>query len=242
MPNLVLFLDDGGVMSDNRLRGPQWQRLLGEFFPPILGGTPEDWAAANRAAVSGWSDDYVQRLWREANGDYAAFVRLDRLAWLRSMCAFLRMPEPPESTCLELAARAAAYVRPRVRATIPGAVEAIERLHEMGYKLHTASAESSQDLEDYLGAMGVRSCFGRLYGPDLAGTLKIGPEYYARVFADASVAPEQALVVDDRPAAIDWATGVGARAVFIGAQAAVREGQMCLNSLAELPAVIAGLD
>jgi HAD superfamily hydrolase (TIGR01509 family) len=192
--------------------------------------------------VAGWSDDYVQRLWRDAHCDYATFVRLDRLAWLRSMCDFLRIPEPPEASCLELAEHAAAYVRPRIRAAIPGAVEAIQHLHEMGYKLHTASAESSHELADYLGPMGVRTCFGRLYGPDLVGTLKTGPEYYARVFADAGVAPEQALVVDDRPDAIAWAMGIGARGVLISSQAAIQVGPMCLHSLLELPAVIAGLD
>jgi hypothetical protein len=31
----VLFLDDGGVMDDNTLRVPQWQRPLSEFFPPV---------------------------------------------------------------------------------------------------------------------------------------------------------------------------------------------------------------
>ena len=52
----ALFLDDSGVMNDPALRVPQWDRLLSEFFPPILGGTPEAWAAANRVVMP--------RLWR----------------------------------------------------------------------------------------------------------------------------------------------------------------------------------
>ncbi|MFQ5795557.1 MAG: hypothetical protein ACE5JP_10975 [Candidatus Bipolaricaulia bacterium] len=47
---MVLFVDDGGVLNDNTRRSLQWQRLLGEFFPPILGGTPESWAEANPQA------------------------------------------------------------------------------------------------------------------------------------------------------------------------------------------------
>lgn len=39
MGRLTIFVDDGGVMNDNRLRAPQWRRLLGEFFPPRLGGS-----------------------------------------------------------------------------------------------------------------------------------------------------------------------------------------------------------
>lgn len=33
-----VFLLDDGVMNDTRLRGPQYQRLAGEFFASRLGG------------------------------------------------------------------------------------------------------------------------------------------------------------------------------------------------------------
>ena len=33
-------------MNDSRRRSVQWQRLVGEFFAPRLGGTAEAWAAA----------------------------------------------------------------------------------------------------------------------------------------------------------------------------------------------------
>jgi len=39
----VVFLDDGGVLNDNDRRAVEWRRLLGEFFAPRLGGTPEAW-------------------------------------------------------------------------------------------------------------------------------------------------------------------------------------------------------
>ncbi|MFZ5991900.1 MAG: hypothetical protein ACOYW9_09055 [Deinococcota bacterium] len=51
----VIFLDDGGVVSPppcmaGRARGGVMgnhrQRLLGEFLPSVLGGTPEGWAEA----------------------------------------------------------------------------------------------------------------------------------------------------------------------------------------------------
>ena len=96
----VLFVDDGGVMNDNALRGSQWQRLLGKFFPPILGGTPEAWAEANRIVGP--------RLWEgyglsgQADVDYAAYDRVYRTAWLGGMCwrsvSMIRTaPGPPSS-------------------------------------------------------------------------------------------------------------------------------------------------
>jgi hypothetical protein len=48
---LMIFLDDGGVMNDNSQRASQWQRLVSEFFLPLLGGTKEAWIEANRVAV-----------------------------------------------------------------------------------------------------------------------------------------------------------------------------------------------
>ena len=67
--------------------------------------------------------------------------------------------------------------------------------------------------------MGVRDCFGRLFGPDLIDTHKAGPEFYACLLADAGVAPEAALVVDDNPMVLRWATQVGAKTVLVGAAA-----------------------
>jgi beta-phosphoglucomutase-like phosphatase (HAD superfamily) len=95
-------------------------------------------------------------------------------------------------------------------------VDAIRMLHRQGYMLHTTSGESSLDLAGYLQAMGVSDCFGRLYGPDLIDTFKEGPEYYERMLADLGISPADALVVDDSPRAIQWATQVGARAVLVG--------------------------
>jgi hypothetical protein len=48
----VLFLDDGGVLNDNTVRGPQWRRLVGEYFAPRLGGDPAAWAEANRTVTT----------------------------------------------------------------------------------------------------------------------------------------------------------------------------------------------
>lgn len=139
------------------------------------------------------------------------------------------------------------HVIPKLRPAFPGALEAIRRLRAMGYDLHTASGELSDQLELYLAALGVRDCFGRLYGPDLVGVLKTAPEFYQRVFADAGVPPAQAVVVDDKPQCVAWAQEVGARGVLVGAAervgapAPAQGPVLCLASLADLPSAIATL-
>ncbi|MCX8212923.1 MAG: hypothetical protein OTJ97_00160 [SAR202 cluster bacterium] len=50
MPTLAvttIFLDDGGVMNDNTLRGREWQRHVGEYLSPRLGGSLQAWGNAN---------------------------------------------------------------------------------------------------------------------------------------------------------------------------------------------------
>ena len=43
----AVFLDDGGVLNDNDCRAPEWRRLLGEYFAPRFGGTPQAWGEAD---------------------------------------------------------------------------------------------------------------------------------------------------------------------------------------------------
>ncbi len=232
----VIFLDDGGVMNDNRLRAEQWQRMVGEFFAPILGGSTTSWAEANRVVMDTF---FVPAAWQarlRAFSDFRTFDDNYQVDWLHSMCAIVDVSPPPDAETIDLAHRASASIIRRVHSAFPGAVEAIRTLHARGFTLHTASGESSRELAGYLEAMGVRDCFGRLFGPDLIDTHKAGPEFYACLLADAGVAPEAALVVDDNPMVLRWATQVGARTVLVGAAATDGfETTFRIGSLAELP-------
>ena len=233
MPKLVVLLDDGGVMNDNSVRGGQWQRLVGEYFAPRLGGAPGAWAAANKAvidrlmAAGGW--DGLMR----AAPDYAAYEENYFVRWLTEMCAEVGVPAPPVVDCVAQGVAAETYIIPRVWSAFPGAVDAIRTLSAAGYTLHTASGGGSRLLGMYLEAMGVRACFGRLYGSDLIETFKIAPDYYARILADLALPAEAALFVDDSPRALSWAAEVGARTLLVAESDA--GGFKRVGSLAEVP-------
>jgi hypothetical protein len=167
----IIFLDDGGVMNDNRTRALQWQRLVGEYFVPLLGGSPEAWSRANRLVTDRLFEPDAWRRRVHAAADYRSFDRDYQVKWLRGMCGLVGIETPPAEECLRLARRAAAFITRRVQAAFPGVGDTVRALHRQGYRLHTASGESSLDLEGYLQAMRVRDCFGRLYGPDLIDTL-----------------------------------------------------------------------
>lgn len=239
MTRLVVFLDDGGVMNDNSLRGAQWQRMVAEFFVPRLGGTPEAWIRANDQVITRMLDPESWQARLSSAPDYTSFDRQYQIDWLQWMCELVRVSTPADEECVALSHAATRYITPRVRAAFPGVVAAIRTLCQQGYVLHTASGESSEDLEGYLCGMGVRECFHRLYGPDLVDTFKEGPQFYERIFADARVAPGDALVVDDNALAVKWAAQVGAKSVLIRAdQPSSTSPTLCLSSLAELPGLI----
>jgi len=236
---LIIFLDDGGVLNDNRARGLQWQRLVGEYFVPLLGGSAEAWSRANRVVANRLFEPGAWRKSLQAAADYRSFDRACQVEWLRGMCELVGIETPPEEECLRLARRAAAFITRRVHAAFPGVVDTIRTLHRQGYPLHTASGESSLELEGYLQAMGVRDCFGRLYGPDLIETLKEGPEYYERIFADLGIAATEALVVDDSADALGWASQLRAATILVSSslhRATSTNPQ--LESLTELPAFL----
>jgi HAD superfamily hydrolase (TIGR01509 family) len=238
----VLFLDDSGVLNEHAPRPLQWERLLAEFFPPRLGGTGAAWAKANRVIMDWLSQPGIWEALVDGSPDYRAFEReYDRL-WLGGMCEQVGIVVPSEEECSRIGHEAEAYVTRRIRSPLPGAVEAVRQLHALGYTLHTASGHNSVCLDGYLEAMGVRECFDRLYGPDLANAHKSGPEFYERALADAGVPPSDALVVDDSVSAASWAVEAGAHAVLVGEGHGVEVSHdpriERLGSLAELPRLL----
>ncbi len=233
MPEPVLFLDDGGVLNDNAARAPQWQRLVGEFFAPRLGGDPAAWAEANRVvmddlmASGGW--DALMR----ASTDQADYDRRYFAMWLPGMCKWVGVPAPGEAECVAQGLAAEDYIIPRVRSAMPGAAEAVRALWNAGYSLHMGSGGSSRLLRMYLDVMDIRECFGRLYGPDLIDAFKIGPAYYARILEAEDLRPGEALFLDDSPKALGWAREAGVRTLLVGQAQA--NGFERIGSLAELP-------
>ncbi len=225
MPRVV-FLDDGGVISDNAERARQWHRLLADFFVPRLGGTSEAWAAANVEVMSrpfsrggyGGFDVYVAEVGSLRDAEWESAQLAHDVAWLRGMCQIVGIGAPKtDAACVDLVLDANEFVTRRVQAPFPDVVEAIRALHADGYVIHTASGHRSFELDGYLRALEIRECFadGPLYGCDVVRMPKVGPEFYARVFAHAGVHPSDALVVDDSALAVAWATTAGAQAVLL---------------------------
>lgn len=84
MSQLVVFLDDGGVMNDNSQRALQWQRLVSEFFVPLLGGTPDAWIEANRVVIDHILDleNWRTRIFKRREIFLSGTVTSGILVWL----------------------------------------------------------------------------------------------------------------------------------------------------------------
>lgn len=237
----VIFLDDGGVMNENARRGPQWQALVARFLAPRLGGSVEAWRHANRVVAERVWHGYLEAVRENPALDAGLYRETEHLLWLRGMCAEVGVDAPDDrQACIQLAEETNAYVTRRVRAAYPGVVEAIRRLHTAGYALHTASGEHSADLDGYLEGMGVRECFGTLYGPDLVRSVKSGPRYYAAILDHAKVDPRDALFVDDGEAVLDAAASLGALTVLCAADPPSDRRHRHVRALAGLPDLVIG--
>ena len=232
LPTLrVLFIDDGGVLNDNRLREPEWRRIIGEFMSPRLGGMPTLWAEANREVFPPLWSDLQKRI-----ADFVThreFQREYELLWIKRMCAFVGVEVPSDDLAIALVREAAVSIGEQVQAEIDGAADAVKTLRKAGYVLHMASGTPSWELEAILSRMGIRQEFAELYGPDIIDHVKHGPDFYSRIFAHAVVAPSECLVIESSQECCRRAIAAGARTVWVDCE------QTDTPSLAQIASIVA---
>lgn len=209
----VLFLDDGGVLNDNGLRGPEWLRLIGEFMPARMGGTAEQWASANQVVFPQVWGDLQRRLPEFAS--HQQFQRVYATSWMSGMCAYLGLTPPPDDDAEALHMELAIHIGERANSAIPGAAEAVLSLHRAGFRLYTASGTPSWELRGIMAKMGIAETLSGLYGPDIVDHVKYGPAFYRKIFAHVGVPSRRALVIDSDSESCLWAFEAGAHAVWI---------------------------
>ncbi len=207
----TVFLDDGGVMNDNRLRAPEWVRLIGEFLSPRLGGTAEAWGLHNQRVIRPVLDELYAK--PPPFAKHRDFQHAYATKWMTAMCEAVGVPLPDDYERMHR--ELSAFVLERANSEFAGAAEAVRSLHRAGYGLYTASGGASWELGAIMRKMGIVDLFTTLYGADLIDRVKYGPTYYELVFGHAGVDPARALVVDSDLDCCEWAREAGAKAVWV---------------------------
>jgi HAD superfamily hydrolase (TIGR01509 family) len=221
-----VFFDAAGVLLDTSVMTPQWQRLIGEFLAPRLGGEPSAWGPANAYAA--------ERMWaryrdpggtpRETHG------RLRRL-WLREMCEKVGVRSPRDAGAL--AEETYGWVAARVVAPMPNVAEAMRSLKDRGFRLFTSTGQSSLEIGGYLSAIGVRDLFDETYGTDIVDRWKTNAGFYRKILEHSAVSAEEAMTVDDQERCLEWAKRAGFR-TFLFAPNGTASSHEMIGALSEL--------
>ncbi|HEV8669445.1 MAG TPA: HAD family hydrolase [Candidatus Limnocylindria bacterium] len=212
----TLFVDKGGVLVNNDELGAQYQRLIAEYLPTVLGGGgARSWGDANV-----WAFDRQWARWEAATrvtsgGNIREWFEADAANWLYDMCEMVRLPRPPVHDAKRIANDTLRYVRERVGIKVPAIIGRLRELRERGLILHVASGDAHEDLTEYLRAIDARDLFDRVYGSDLLKVWKSSAAYYRAILAETGIDPATALVVDDSERAIGWAAECGLRGVLV---------------------------
>jgi len=236
MQSQAVFLDAAGVLLDTAVMPALWHRAVGRHLAPLLGGTAEQWAAANAAALEPWIARVTGAARRAGprKGSRDAHVAA-RIAWLTDMCEHVGVPVPADAETV--AKDAARICGEQVRAPFGDAVEAVRALHSGGYTLYTSTGQPSWEIAAYLRAMGIGDLFERTYGCDLVDRWKTGPHFYRAICEDAGIDPRRAVTVDDTAIVLDWAKKAGMRTFLLGGQGGGQRHER-IASLVELEPLI----
>jgi len=240
----AVFFDFEGTLNDTAQSIRLYAREMAIWMARLYPDANADWS---QAVLLGFHA--MRRLQDEVMPDistedgYRAYRRLELRTWLVAVLGHAGIAAVESLDLDGLAAQLESEIAPRMVATT-GAIEAVGAVAAGGLRLFVSSGANSGYVRRCLKGAGLASSFTEVYGPDRIGTLKTGPDFYIRCFDASGVTPERALVVDDSPEPLVWATALGAQAIAVGigdSLPAPRSGRrriVAIGNLGELPAVL----
>lgn len=212
----AIFIDDGGVLNDNRLRGSEYLRLISEFMSAHLGKSPNQWADAN--------SQVFPILWSEIQNQITEFANHRdyqheyEIQWIARMCSLVGIPSPPQDTAIAITREVHLHAARHARTEVKGAADSVWKLFHGGYSLFAVSGTPSWELKEIFCRMGIHKAFSGLYGPDLVDHVKHGVEFYHRIFTAAGVSPTECLVIESSKQFCRWSIEAGAAAVWVNCE------------------------
>lgn len=234
----TLLVDKGGVLVNNDELGKQYQQLIAEYLPTVLGGGARSWGDANVRAFDRQWARWEAATRSTSGGNIREWFEADAANWLYDMCEKVGVARPPAHDAERIANDTLRYVRERVAIKVPAIIGRLRALRERGLNLHVASGDAHADLIEYVQAIGARDLFDRVYGSDLLNVWKASPAYYRAILADTGIDPATALVIDDSDRAIEWAAECGLRGVLVRRQVGEQFESSVLRAFDEADALL----
>src|SRR5581483_8220332 len=110
-----IFIDNGGVMTDNTRRSGHYRRLVGEFFVPRYGGRPETWEEANLNTFWPAWQLFLQRV-ADWDGSRSIVEPMDVCFgdWTRFLFDAAGVPVPDAAEGIAVGREAERWINPQV--------------------------------------------------------------------------------------------------------------------------------
>src|SRR5579862_2713865 len=160
----VLFFDFDDTLSEQISFNLQYVRGLGGALAPIYGGEVEAWAAHAADMMVALEADYLLRFRDTPLSGYCEWLPTMLMHAVELLFKGMQLPQPDDPETIARRMRQEALLASN--ALFPGALDAIQNLHQRGIPLHMASGNDSDHLRSSLHAVGLAPYLDRLYGPD----------------------------------------------------------------------------
>ncbi|HEX9372232.1 MAG TPA: HAD family phosphatase [Roseiflexaceae bacterium] len=204
-PRAVLWDMDGTLLDSAEYHWLAWQT--------ILAAERYDLTYEQFVATFGQRNDTILRDWLGADLPASEVVRIGGAK---------------EARYREL-------VRERGVSLLPGVDRWLNRLKRDGWKQAIASAAPLLNIETILDVLGIAPFFDAVTSSEDVQRGKPDPQVYLVAAERVGAAPARCVVVEDAPAGIEGARRGGMRAIGVRSSHAGLEGDIVVDTLAELP-------
>jgi len=189
-------------------------------------------------------DEVREELTTEWGGRYTpeaqeAMMGMSSLEWSRYLHETVGLREPPETINAEVVRRMLARYEVDLP-VVPGAVEAVRRLDEEGFRLAVASSSNRELIDAVLRRIELAALFEATVSSEEVGRGKPEPDVYVEAARRLAVAPERCAAIEDSASGIRAARAAGMRVVaypnrhYPPPPAALALADQVLGSLSEL--------
>lgn len=215
-PVTHVFFDLHGVLvkTDHPDRRP-YTEARSRYLSGRFGGDPADWTEAQRLVAADWDSYYVDL---DLDGDDSLTHMWEgETRTLRALFRLTGRPYPPPDELRRLVREQLYDVTSQIDLFYPDAHHALQALAGQPFTFGVISHGATPYAQGLLVGAGVREQFaGPIITPTEVGYFGKKDEGYFRLgFAQAGVAPQACLVVDDRPVCLEEAAALGAHVVLI---------------------------